>query len=80
MAGLPAKTVREYVAAAQHLSLMDALFVAARCKVSTRKAEEVIKTLADGGYIEFDHRGRELLNSYRPAWKNRDIGKWTITS
>jgi predicted nucleotidyltransferase len=67
MAGLPAKTVRDMLRRLNIYSLMDALFVASRCKVSTRKAKEVIKTLADGGYIEFDHRGRELLNSYRPG-------------
>src|SRR5258706_9372820 len=67
MAGLPVKTVRDMLRRLNIYSLMDNLFVAARCKVSTHKAKEVIKTLADGGYIEFDHRGRELLNSYRPG-------------
>jgi hypothetical protein len=74
MAGLPAKTVRDMLRRLNIYSLMDALFVAVRCKVSTRKAKEVIKTLADGGYIEFDHRGRELLNSYRPG-----VGKTAIS-
>src|SRR2546423_15110929 len=67
MAGLPAKTVRDMLRRLNIYSLMDTLFVAARCKGSTHKAKEVIKTLADGGYIEVDHPGRELLNSYRPG-------------
>jgi hypothetical protein len=52
--GLPVKTVREMLRRLNIYSLMGALFVATRCKVSTRKAKEVIKTLADGGYIEAD--------------------------
>jgi predicted transcriptional regulator len=82
MAGLPAKIVRDMLRRLNIYSLMDALFVAARCKVSTRKAKEVIKTLADGGYVEFDHRGRELLNSYRPGVEEpryRDVDYYKLT-
>jgi predicted nucleotidyltransferase len=82
MAGLPAKTVRDMLRRLDIHSLMDALFVAARCKVSTRKAKEVIKTLADGGYVEFDHRGRELLNGYRPGVEEpryRDVDYYKLT-
>src|SRR5438128_12557127 len=75
MAGLPAKTVRDMLRRLNIYSLMDTLFVAARCKVSTHKAKEVIKTLADGGYIEFDHRGRELLNSYRRGGEKPRYGE-----
>jgi len=35
MAGLPAKTVRDMLRRLNIYSLMDALFVAARCKVSS---------------------------------------------
>jgi predicted nucleotidyltransferase len=82
MAGLPAKTVRDMLRRLNIYSLMDTLFVAARCKVSTHKAKEVIKTLADGGYIEFDHRGRELLNSYRPGVEKpryREVDYYKLT-
>jgi predicted nucleotidyltransferase len=82
MAGLPAKTVRDMLRRLNIYSLMDTLFVAARCKVSTHKAKEVIKTLADGGYVEFDHRGRELLNSYRPGVEKpryREVDYYKLT-
>ena len=82
MAGLPAKTVRDMLRRLNIYSLMDALLVAARCKVSTRKAKEVIKTLADDGYIEFDHRGRALLNSYRPGVERpryREVNYYKLT-
>jgi predicted nucleotidyltransferase len=82
MAGLLAKTVRDMLRRLNIYSLMDTLFVVARCKVSTHKAKEVIKTLADGGYIEFDHRGRELLNSDRPGVKKpryREVDYYKLT-
>jgi len=63
-------------------SLMDNLFVAARCKVSTHKAKEVIKTLADGGYIEFDHEAENCLTATGPAWKKpryREVDYYKLT-
>src|SRR2546429_3567499 len=82
MAGLPAKTVRDMLRRLNIYSLMDTLFVAARCKVETNKAKEVKKKLGDGGYIEFAHRGRELLNSYRPGVEKpryREVDYYKLT-
>ena len=54
IAGLPAIAIRNMFRAVH--SLLDVRFIAERCKVSTGKAKEVIKTLANDGYIEFSER------------------------
>jgi hypothetical protein len=57
--------------------------IACACSISQSTVhEEVIKTLADGGYIEFDHRGRELLNSYRQGMEKpryREVDYYKLT-
>ena len=63
MAGLPAKTVRDMLRRLNLYSLMDALFVAARCKVSTRKAKEVIKT-PNAHFVE----QFEKITMLAPCW------------
>jgi hypothetical protein len=80
MAGLPAKTVRDMLRRLNIYSLMDTLFVAARCKVSTYKAKEVIKTLADGDILSLTTEAENCLTAIGWGWKNRAIGRWIITS
>ena len=63
MAGLPAKTVRDMLRRLNIYSLMDALFVAARCEVSPRKAKEAVGSGNSGTSIP------EILARSGPAGK-----------
>jgi predicted nucleotidyltransferase len=42
-------------------------YVAARCKVPLRRAKQIVETLVSEGYLKFDKRYKELVNSYVPG-------------
>jgi predicted nucleotidyltransferase len=65
IAGMPALTVRNMLRGAGEL--LGAEYVAARCKVSARRAKQIIETLVSKGYLEFDKEYRQLMDSYVPG-------------
>ena len=65
IAGMPAVTVRNMLRRAGEL--LGAEYVAARCKVSARRAKQIIETLVSKGYLEFDKEYRQLVDSYVPG-------------
>jgi len=58
IAGLPAVDVRNMLRGVH--SFLDSDFVAERCKVSTPRAEEIVRALVDDGYIVFSERDRNV--------------------
>jgi len=60
IAGLPAITVRNVLRRADFV--FDENFVAERCKVSVRKAKEVLAELLSDGYIECSEGSRRLIS------------------
>jgi len=64
IAGLPAIRIRDILRRVGHL--LDAPFVAERCKVSTPRAKKIIEKLVAEGYLEFAERSRELAAPYSP--------------
>lgn len=65
IAGFPAITIRNMLRGV--VNLLDKPFVAARCKVSTQKAKEIIETLVAEGYLEFAERSKRLTAPYTPG-------------
>jgi predicted nucleotidyltransferase len=64
IAGLPAIKVRDMLGRVHHV--LDAPFVAERCRVSKRRAKKIIEMLVSDGYLEFAERSRELAAPYAP--------------
>jgi hypothetical protein len=62
IAGISAVTIRNMLRAVSEL--LCAEYVAARCKVSLRRAKQIVETLVSEGYLEFDKRYKEMVNSY----------------
>src|SRR5258706_1376233 len=65
IAGIPAIAVRNMLRSVHHMLRVD--LVAASCKLSTRRAKQVVQELVNDGYIEFAERSRELAAPYRPG-------------
>lgn len=62
IARISAVTIRDMLRRVNEL--LCAEYVAARCKVSLRRAKQIVKTLVSEGYLEFDRRHKVLVNPY----------------
>jgi len=69
IAGLPAIRIRDILRRVH--SLLDAPFIANRCKVSSRKAKQIIEELAAEGYLEFERSRQNLAAPYSPRKEKR---------
>ena len=80
IAGLPAIKVRDMLRRVHQV--LDAPFVAARCKVSKRSAKKIIEMLVSDGYLEFAKRSRELAAAYAPRTEKpryRFVDRYKVT-
>ena len=66
IAGVPAIKVRN---ALRDVTQVNKDYLADRCKLSTRRAQQVIDALVKDGFLCPPHKEKELAGSYRPPEK-----------